>query len=423
MAEPSSPYRTAEAPPGRLFSLTTASQAPVFAGVIAVALSLMGIAVSSVVLDLTSEHAIPSIAAEVAFAGSLAVTAVWLARGKVTALLVAHDRVDLVSRWGRVLESAPRAGLAVEPVDAPWQTIKFPAIRLAFPSGRTLVVSSWESPLRWGRAVSQQPATHRLRSGLLFPALADALGFASALDHPDTVSNAPKAPAGPPRRAFPLPAVTLPLAVAAAVALGFLFSPVPEPSAECGEASRCCSARLHGAVPVSAEGVRGCMDLLEAEPERCARVVAEARRAGPGSCSLDLLEASTSWPWTEAARAVHEGPPGDDPIEARYPRVSCQEAMARLRQAREAGQPGERIVIRPLQVVIRARSAQDPDGVIYCEGFPLPLASAAYGSREPIVEPTGPHALLVQPLPSGRLAFLSICERCNVTLGEISLRR
>lgn len=423
MNEPAWTYRTAQAPAPRLFALTAAGHGPFYAGIGAVAVSLLGLAVASVVFDLTGEHPIPSILAEVVLAASLAVTAFWFARGKVAALLVAHDRVDLVGRSGQVLQSAPLVAPAAEPVNSPWHTAHFPAIRVAFPDGRTVVVTSWYTPVRWARFVPQQDATHRLRSDRLFPVLADALGLASALDHPEAAMSAPKAPAGPPRRAFPLPAVTLPLAAAAAVALGFLFRPVPEPSAECVEASRCCSARLHAEVPVATQGIRGCMDLLESAPERCAEVVAEARAAGPGACDLDLVDASTSWAWTEEARTVHEGPPGVDPVEAHHPRVSCQEAMARLRQAREAGQAGEAIVIRPLHVVIRARTPRDPQGLVYCEGFPLPLASAATGSREPIVEPLGPHALLIQPLPAGRFAFLSICERCNVVLGERSRRR
>jgi hypothetical protein len=252
--------------------------------------------------------------------------------------------------------------------------------------------------------------------------LAYAFGLAGLFDHPEAVSRSPQAPVGSPRRAFPLPVVTVPIAIAATAALAFLFHPLPELSAECLEASRCCSARAHATVPVPLEAVQGCMQVLKEEPSRCAQIE-QQQSAGTSGCRLDLLEASTSWSWTEAARAVPKGPRGVDPVTPKYPRVSCAEAMTRLRRARDVGQPGEWVVLRTGRLVIRATSEHDPDGVIYCEGFPLPIASTPTWSRELIVEPPGLHALLVQPLPAGRLAFRAICERCNAVLGERSRRR
>jgi hypothetical protein len=108
------------------------------------------------------------------------------------------------------------------------------------------------------------------------------------------------------------------------------------------------------------------------------------------------------------------GPRQDREGELEYPRVSCREAARRLAETVAAGQPGPLVVLRTDRLMTQAVSLDDPNAFIYCDGYPLPVVKPKQASPEsPIVESSGPHAVLLRPQPNGRFDLLQYCLRCN----------
>lgn len=91
------------------------------------------------------------------------------------------------------------------------------------------------------------------------------------------------------------------------------------------------------------------------------------------------------------------------PAQELYPRLSCAEARAELdRVARGEARP-RAIVLRPVQLTIDAKDVVGP-GKIGCDGVEFAVEDANQANpAAPIVYDPGPHAVLAEVLPDGRL--------------------
>jgi hypothetical protein len=188
------------------------------------------------------------------------------------------------------------------------------------------------------------------------------------------------------------------------VALGLMFQPLPELTPECLKASRCCLAEAHQTIPTSPDAVSRCVTM--ASSEDC-RVPADAER-----CRAWSAEGARAWEWPADA---DELPTSDqrEPQTRIYPRVTCKQAVERLIKAIESGEDGPALAIRPRTMFIKSLTQRDPDGFLYCEGFPIPIQGTPMWSRELMREPAGPHTLLAKPRAAGHYQLAATCRRCN----------
>jgi len=422
-----SAYRTASAPPGRRFELKGVSSRNVHVAVLSVALVFVGIMVGSMVLDVSPRYegafGLVGIAAELALAGSLGLTVGWLGRGRITGIVLTGDRLDILGRGGKRVGGGRLDELALEPVTTTFNRVPLPALRIAPPEGPTLVVTTMFARPVWESARGLAEASHKLSSGFLWPTLIDALGLDAEVSDREALASAPAAPTGEAGRSFPVPVLSLPVAVLSFASLFFIFE-IQEPlSPRCLEASRCCLAHVHGDVPVRPDAVQACIDVATASSDRCGALAEEHRERAGGECDRSVIEDASSWTWSDGAAEVPEAPDQPPPDDLLYPRVSCRGAMERLRQAVDEGRASEPFALRLPEMFSKALVQEDSDGFVYCDGYPLPTGRTEMWSRELMTEPPGPHTLLVRARPDGRLAVAAFCRRCNAVGREARYRR
>ena len=353
------------------------------------------------------------------------VAAIRLVRGPRIALVVDGESLSLIQPSGKALTQCAVSDVTQEPVICRMGRLTHAGIRLRLPSyPRTLVVAG-NLPiehLSWSiEASTVGEATHQLPDGL-WRALVQRLGSAAGLDSKGRDIE----PLEPPREIAFKPAwrrytklapFSLPLVLLPAM---MLFDE-PEPAPECLAAARCCLARAHLEAPVAAAQLRECTAMAWADADRCAALhtqAAQAARAAGTHCDESLVKRYDRYQWSSQSRAVPgQGEPQDE--RQRYPRVSCRDAALRLVRAVETQQAGERLVIRPRQLMTQAVSLSDPNATLYCEGYPLPIARPVLAASDaPIVAGPGPHSVLLRPLPSGRFDLLQYCLGCNLVGSE-----
>jgi hypothetical protein len=355
--------------------------------------------------------------------------AVRLASGPAVALCVESDLASLITRSGATLARCTIDELSPEPVTCQLSTIAIPALVLRFPGRRALTVGvNWpEERLPWRSGTERRgEPTHLVDTALWLPLLAE-LRLADAFAHPEQVTAAPQPPAAlASRSVWRRYAAWSPAAIPIVVLLiGVAWPGMAEPSPDCWAAARCCLAMANGQPPVSAEPLRACTALALGDEERCPGLLSEAQQqaAAAGiSCDDSVVERYESFEWSEQARSV-PGPHGQWSPEPRYPRVSCHDAALALARAVKQAQPGKWLVIRPMALMVQAITLEDPNAILYCDGYPLPVAEPQMASeRSPMVEATGPHAVLLRPRPDGRFQVGQYCLGCN-SVGKEPTRR
>jgi hypothetical protein len=104
----------------------------------------------------------------------------------------------------------------------------------------------------------------------------------------------------------------------------------------------------------------------------------------------------------------------------RYPRASCSEANDRLEAAKTDGRYHQRFVLETSAFVLHADCGDESAYTISCEGVTLPLQGSPTcdASGEPLRATRGPNALLLEPVPPGRLAFKQVCWGCTQVSAE-----
>ncbi|MBU0609946.1 MAG: hypothetical protein KKI08_18825, partial [Armatimonadetes bacterium] len=179
---------------------------------------------------------------------------------------------------------------------------------------------------------------------------------------------------------------------------------------------------LNTAPPVVAASLTPCVAIATRPEESCGEQLAAARHEAVQAevrCDSSLVERFERYRWTEQASTVHTAAAQPGPRRQKYPRVSCQQAAERLQQAVAKQQDGPWIVLRPLELTIVALSLEDPEALLYCDGFPLPAIEPQQANPQgPIVYQGGPHAVLVRPERSGRFRVRMYCLGCNAVGGE-----
>lgn len=117
------------------------------------------------------------------------------------------------------------------------------------------------------------------------------------------------------------------------------------------------------------------------------------------------------------------GPPPDcsvqrQPVEERFPRLSCAEARAELDRVARGEAAPRTIVLRPVQLTIDARHPAGP-AKLRCDGIEFAVQDANQADPSgPIVYHPGPHAVLAAVLPDGRLHRPQYVACSNVVAGE-----
>ena len=192
----------------------------------------------------------------------------------------------------------------------------------------------------------------------------------------------------------------------------------PKPLApECAAALRCCLATANVSPPVAFPPLKRCVKIATGPAASCSAALSEARgtaqRAGV-RCDTSPVRAYDSYRWTEQASTAHAASDQRAPRVQLYPRVSCRKAALRLAKTVKEQKDGAWVAVRPLDLMIVALSLDDPEAVIYCDGYPLPAADPRQADRtKPIWYPKGPHAVMMRPLKSGRFRVAQYCLGCN----------
>lgn len=104
----------------------------------------------------------------------------------------------------------------------------------------------------------------------------------------------------------------------------------------------------------------------------------------------------------------------------RFPRASCAEARDRLEAAKASGRYHQRFVVETSAYVLHADCGDESAYTLSCEGVTLPLQGAPVcdSSGKPFRATSGPNALLLKPVPPGRLAFKQVCVGCTQVAAE-----
>lgn len=402
-------YRELSPTPSQFFALKSAQTKSYVAGVAGFMVPVFAIGAASAAFDLnpTAPQLIP-IGCMLLLAACCAYTAVWVTKGSVAGVLLKDGEVALVGRNGKPLARAP-ANVQVSPARTSWQNLALPAVALEV-AGRRIVVQTWRSDLGWSIQAPEMAATHRLDNDALWPTLVAALRLDRAMN---AQVMTPPAPPGPPPRQFPLPVLTVPLGILAAGGLTMTFRATRPLAPECLQASRCCLARVDQSPPVDAQKVASCVKLATSARSSCTASAGE-------HCDPWPLGGVRGWSWDPASQQTPAGDPRQEPRRKLYPRVSCKEAVDRLLGAIDERKDGAWVAIRCSNLTIKALTRTDPDGFLYCDGYPIPIGSTTMWSRKLMIEGPGPHAVLARPLASGRYQVAGYCLRCDVVGKEIS---
>lgn len=214
-----------------------------------------------------------------------------------------------------------------------------------------------------------------------------------------------------------VPAIALPIMIVSVL----LDQPDPLPP-DCAAAARCCLAVVNADPPVQRTPLKRCVELATRPAEQCASVLTEARataEAADLSCDASPVRNYGSYRWTKQSTTDHTAARQRPPGKLLYPRVSCRKAAELLAEAVEQGRDGPWVAMRPLELMIFAVRLDDPNAVLYCDGFPLPATQPRQADpTQPIVFGSGPHAVLVRPERSGSVRVRQYCLGCNRVSGE-----
>lgn len=106
------------------------------------------------------------------------------------------------------------------------------------------------------------------------------------------------------------------------------------------------------------------------------------------------------------------------PAQELYPRLSCAQARAELDRVARGEAAPRPIVLRPLSFVIEAKDVTGP-AKITCDGLEFAVEDANQADPGgPIAYANGPHAVLAEVLPDGRLRRPQYVICGNVVAGE-----
>lgn len=181
----------------------------------------------------------------------------------------------------------------------------------------------------------------------------------------------------------------------------------------CAAALRCCLAAANARPPVTFPTLKRCVKIAIGPESSCSDALSEATGA-EAPCDASPVREYDRYRWSKQATTAHAASGQRTPHTLKYPRVSCREAATMLAKAAGEKKDGAWVAVRPLDLMIVALRLDDPDAVLYCDGYPLPVVSPQQADgTQPIWYPKGPHAVMMRPLKTGRFRVAQYCLGCN----------